>query len=146
MRVFFRAVLHSNEAWHSIHFGVPSKMIALASTGAHNDVGAAKVPLQFRFKRCRQALFSFTMRLRGVKSRRTIAFPVIDLATIHAEGGKRFQMAAAMPPMMFCITPLKTPAAAASGILAKCKRASEAAKPPFCIPTSMLTVRAMDSG
>ena len=40
---------------------------------------------------------------------------------------------------MFCMTPLKTDAAAASGMVGKCCLASAAAMPPFCMPTSMLT-------
>src|SRR5690606_41193984 len=84
--------------------------------------------------------------LRAVEGGGAVAFPVVDVAAAHSDGILRFHQAASRPPRMFWITPLKTAAAAARGIAAKCCRARAAAMPPFCMPTSMLTVRAIGSG
>ena len=146
MLVFLRSVLHADEKRLSVHVGIPSEMITLTRCRAQNDVCCVEVPAKFLFELGRPIRIRRATRLRAVKGCRTVAFPIIDVAAAHASGVRRFHHDASRPPMMFCSTPLKTPAAAASGIVAKCSRASEAAMPPFCMPTSMLTVRATDSG
>lgn len=148
MTVFLGSILGSHKHCRAIHLGIPCEMIALAGSWLQIDFLGVEVTMQFLAKLRFDLRISFAMRLRSVKRRWSITLPVVDVSTAHgqASGVRRFHQEARRPPMMFCITPLKTPAAAASGMAAKCSRASDAAMPPFCMPTSMLTVRATDSG
>ena len=144
--VVFRAVLHADDHRCPVDLRLPGEVIALSCPRAQNEARDREVIRQFLAEQWFEILVRFTTPLGAVKRGRTITFPIVNAGPAHDAGGLLFHQEATMAPTMFCMTPLKTDAAAASGRVGKCCLARAAAMPPFCMPTSMLTVRATDSG
>jgi hypothetical protein len=101
MGVIFGSILHADEKRLSIHIGIPGEMIALTGSRTQNDVFRVEVPLKLLFELRSKIRIRLTSRLRAVKGRWAVAFPVIDVATAHASGVRRFHQAASRPPTTF---------------------------------------------
>ena len=116
--VALRSVFHSHERLRLSDACAKGSVVSLPASGLEREFLIAEIFAQHPLHLWLDVWTTHVFR-RAVKSGRTIALPVVDAPAAHADGGRRFQIAAAMPPRTFCMTPLKTPAAAASGMAAK---------------------------
>ena len=105
MIIFLGSVLDAHKHRLAIHFGIPGEMIALTGSGTQFDGLSTQLPLH----RLTQLTFDLgirlTTRLRAMKRRRAITFPIVNIAPAHAflvsldfsTGCKRHQVVMTLP-------------------------------------------------
>jgi hypothetical protein len=121
MIVVLGPVLDPHKHRLAIHFGIPGEMIALTDSGAQFDDSSIQLSLHGITKLTFDLGIRLMTRLRAMKRRWAITFPVVDVAAAHpfspsldsSRGCNRHQVAMTLPTSVW-MKALNTAGTAAS--------------------------------